>query len=143
VRPVPPQVFCDTSFFYACLDARDAHYEDARLLLAFCAEHRVAFLTTWEVLVETVTLLRIRRGYRLAVAFLDTIVPTLRIVEHAHHIREAALSAFRRLSRDQALSVCDALSYVLVTELLDDIPCLAFDADFRSLGLTVLSRPPL
>ncbi len=143
MKPVPHQVFCDTSFFYACLDPRDVHYEDARLLLSFCAEHRLAFLTTWEVLVETVTLLRIRRGYRLAVAFLDTIAPTLRIVEHTHHVREAALGVFRRLSWDKVLSVCDALSYVVVTELLDGVPCLAFDADFRSLGLTVLSSPPL
>ncbi len=33
---------------------------------------------------------------------------------------------------------CDALSFVVVTTLLDRMPCLAFDRDFRNLGLRAI-----
>jgi len=36
------------------------------------------------------------------------------------------------------LSFCDAVSFVVVTTLLNDIPTLAFDAAFRALGLIVI-----
>jgi hypothetical protein len=32
----------------------------------------------------------------------------------------------------------DKCSTVVVTTLLDNVPCLTFDEDFRSLGLTVI-----
>jgi predicted nucleic acid-binding protein len=52
--------------------------------------------------------------------------------------RGEAEQIFRRHGRDRRLSFCDAISAVVVTTLLDQIPCLAFDEDFRSLGLTVI-----
>ena len=33
---------------------------------------------------------------------------------------------------------CDAISYVLVKAILDDIACLSFDEDFSRLGVTVV-----
>lgn len=45
---------------------------------------------------------------------------------------------FRTYARDHRLSFCDAISFVVVTSLLDYIPCFTFDDDFRALGLTVL-----
>ena len=44
---------------------------------------------------------------------------------------------FKKLSKDKKLSYCDALSVVIITDLLDDMPCLTFDHDFRTLGLVV------
>jgi hypothetical protein len=35
--------------------------------------------------------------------------------------------------------LCDAISFVLITTLLEHMPCFAFDEDFRRLGLTVLT----
>lgn len=35
------------------------------------------------------------------------------------------------------LSFCDAVSFVVITHLLDSMPCFTFDKDFKSLGLTV------
>jgi hypothetical protein len=37
------------------------------------------------------------------------------------------------------LSFCDAISFVVVTTLVDHMPCFAFDEDFRRLGLTVIT----
>jgi predicted nucleic acid-binding protein len=43
----------------------------------------------------------------------------------------------RRQSKYSKISYCDALSFVIITQLLDAMPCLTFDKDFRSLGLLV------
>jgi predicted nucleic acid-binding protein len=49
------RVFCDTSFFYACLDNQDAHHARARLLVTEAATARVLFYSTWDIVSETVT----------------------------------------------------------------------------------------
>jgi predicted nucleic acid-binding protein len=137
--PLPPQVFCDTSFFHACLDASDAHHSQARDLVTGATAARVALWTTWDVVSETATLLRYRVGYASAVAFVDGLYPRLRLVEYGVEVRAQALDVFRRYGRERRLSLCDAISFVMVTTLLDRMPCLAFDEDFRRLGLTVIT----
>jgi len=54
-------------------------------------------------------------------------------------VRAEAVDVFRQYGREHRLSFCDAISFVVVTTLLNQMPCLAFDADFRRLGLTVLT----
>ena len=84
------------------------------------------------------TLLRYRRAYREALTFLNEVKPHLRIVNYGETVRTEAEQIFRRYGRDRKLSFCDAISFVVVTTLLDDMPSLAFDTDFRALGLTVI-----
>ena len=136
---LPPQLFCDTSFFYACFDPRDTNHRRARALVTEAAGARCALSTTWDVISETVTLLRYRRNFRAALAFLTEVKPQLRIVAYGDQVHDEAAQVFRRYGRDHRLSYCDAISFVVVTTLLDDIPCLAFDEDFRGLGLTVIA----
>ncbi|MGE3152321.1 MAG: type II toxin-antitoxin system VapC family toxin [Nitrospiraceae bacterium] len=137
--PVPKLVFCDTSFFYACLDPKDANHRRARTLATESALVGTTFYTTWDIISETVTLLRYRRNFQTALAFLTDVKPGLHIVAYGDQVREAAEQIFRAYARDHQLSFCDALSFVVVTTLLDHSPCFSFDEDFRSLGLTVLS----
>lgn len=131
------KVFCDTSFFFASLYPGDANYGRAGDILAECHEQSVTLHTTWDVVSETVTLLRYRVNYKMAVQFLDMIKPALAIVRYDDSVRSAAEEVFKRLSKDKKISYCDALSFVIVTKLLDHAPCLTFDRHFRSLGLTV------
>lgn len=131
------KAFCDTSFFFASLVADDSNYERAGDILAFCKENALTLCTTWDVISETVTLLRYRADYKLAVQFLDAVKPALLIVRYDESVRQAAEKVFRELGRDKRLSFCDAISYVVVTTILDGVPSLSFDKDFRSLGLTV------
>jgi predicted nucleic acid-binding protein len=42
-----------------------------------------------------------------------------------------------RFSRDKRLSFCDAITFVVITQILGNMPCLTFDRDFRALGLNV------
>jgi len=97
------------------------------------------FYCTWDIVSETVTLLRYRCAYDRAVRFLDEIKPVLRIIPYDDSVRSQAEEVFRRLGKDKRLSFCDALSFVVVTTLLDGMPCLSFARDFKRLGLTVLS----
>lgn len=131
------KAFCDTSFFFASLSPDDSNYEKAVELLKYCKEHKVTLYTTWDIISETVTLLRYHENYNIAVYFLEKIKPSLAIVLYNDSIRDSAIEAFKKLSRDKRLSFCDAISYVIITKLLGNMPCFTFDRDFRSLGLVV------
>jgi predicted nucleic acid-binding protein len=130
--------FCDTSFFFASLVQEDVNFDRAQQILEEAAEANALFLTTWDVISETVTLLRYRDGYDSAVEFLDEVVPTVQIVVYDVSVREEAARIFKKFSRDKQLSYCDCISYVIVTTLLNNIFCLSFDEDFKRLGLTVI-----
>jgi predicted nucleic acid-binding protein len=131
------KVFCDTSFFFASLCPHDSNFTKAGELLEYCKNNSVTLYTTWDIIGETVTLLRYRANYNLAVEFLDRIKPTLYIVHYDDSVRIAAEEVFKKLSKDKRLSFCDAISYIVITHMLNNIPCFTFDKDFRSIGLTV------
>jgi len=131
------RAFCDTSFFFASLYPGDTNYDRAGDILAECREQSVTLHTTWDIVSETIALLRYRASYKTAVQFLDVIKPTLAIVRYDDLVRSAAEEVFRKFSKDKKLSYCDALSVVIIADLLDNMPCLTFDTDFRGLGLTV------
>ena len=135
---LPSRVFCDTSFFYACLASDDVNHDRAQELTEEAVTSSTTFFTTWDIISETVTLLRYRTGFGLALRFFDEVKPHLTIIEHGAALRDEAERVFRQRGRRRRLSFCDTISFVVVTSLLDDMPCLAFDRDFRALGLTVI-----
>ncbi len=131
-------VFADTSFFYATLDRRDRDHSRAKNLARQIQECGIGVVTTWEIVVETVALIRYRHSYLGAQAFLRRVLPTLNIVYLDDTDRQEALALFSRMSRDRKISLCDAISAAVVKDRLGSIPCLAFDDDFRRLGLSLL-----
>jgi predicted nucleic acid-binding protein len=135
---LPARLFCDTSFFYACFDPRDVNHQQAQDLAADAALSGSRLHVTWDVISETLTLLRYRRSYREALSFLIEVKPNLHIVNYGETVRTEAGQVFRRYGRERKLSFCDAISFIVITTLLDNVPSLAFDADFRALGLTVI-----
>ena len=78
---LPSRLFCDTSFFYACLDPNDTNHDRAEELTADAAASAAAFFTTWDIVSETITLFRYRMGFRPALRFLEEIKPHLTIIE--------------------------------------------------------------
>ena len=136
---LPPRLFCDTSFFYVCLDPSDVNHPRASGLIDESVAVGSDFITAWDVVSETVTLLRYRHSFAAAWAFLSDVKPGLWLVPYGDGTRNEAEEVFRICARDYRLSYCDAVSFVVVTSLLDNLPCLAFDRDFRRLGLTVLA----
>jgi predicted nucleic acid-binding protein len=85
--------------------------------------------------------LRYRHSSAAAIGFLDDVKPGLHVVDYGGNIRTEAEEVFRRRGREHHLSFCDAISFVVVTALLQHMPCFAFDEDFRRLGLTVIAIP--
>jgi predicted nucleic acid-binding protein len=136
---VPGAVFADTSFWFAALDPADVNHERAGELLESARSRHTLFHSTREVISESLTLLRYRSGARTALTFADRVLPTLEIAPADERAHANALEVFRRLARRRRLSYCDALSFVIVRTVLDDVPCLAFDRNFRALGLTVIA----
>ena len=136
---LPPRLFCDTSFFYACLDLSDVNHSVAARFVDEAAQTRSDFMTTWDVVSETVTLLRYRHSFAAAWTLMSEIKPRLRLVSYGEGTRAEAEEVFRIYAKDHRLSYCDVVSFVVVTTLLDNLPCLAFDRDFKRLGLTVLT----
>ena len=135
----PDHVFGDTSFFFACLEPLDAYHQRALELARRVADSRWVVHTTWDVVSETTTLLRYRSSFAAAVTFLSDVKPTLRMAEYGSRVRAEAEEVFRQYARERGLSLCDAISFVVITTLLDRLPCLTFDDDFRALGLTVVN----
>lgn len=135
-------LFVDTSFFYAVLDKRDRDHPAANRLAQFIQERQIPLITTWEVIIETVTLLRYRYSYRGATTFIDQVLPQLNIFYIDAEMRAEALHAFLEFSRDKKISLCDAVSYIVITERLNFIPCLTFNEDFKQLGIIVLDEIP-
>jgi len=81
-RPTfPGRVFCDTSYFYACADTDDMHHRRALELAAEAASRRTQLWTTWDVISETVTLLRYRHSSAAAIGFLDDVKPGLHVMD--------------------------------------------------------------
>jgi predicted nucleic acid-binding protein len=131
------RAFADTSYFFALLNARDPDHAGAMRIAQQIAIGQVEVFTTWEVVSETATLLRYRWTHGAAAKFLTRLVPDLTVLQPDEDDRIAAIRLFLR-KRDRKLSLCDAVSYVVVSTRLQWAPCLSFDADFRAMGLTVV-----
>ncbi len=137
----PARLFADTSFFYAALDPEDASHPTARKTVEWIAITNTRIVTTWEVIVETVTLLRNRYSYAAAIGFIQKTLPTVQLINITQSDREESLQLFKKLASDKELSLCDVISYLVVKKYLRHAPCLAFDDDFWTLGLTPFQLP--
>jgi predicted nucleic acid-binding protein len=132
------KVFADTSYFFALLHPHDSNHEKAVEISQAVTSLKLNVYTTWDVVVETVAILRYRSSFDLAKIFLTEVKPGLVLIYLAQAERDAAIQLFLRRSRGLKLSLCDVISYTIVSTRLDWAPCLAFDADFAALGLTIL-----
>jgi predicted nucleic acid-binding protein len=92
---LPARLFCDT-FFYACFDQRDVNHQQAEDLSADAAASGSRLYVTWDIISETLTLLRYRRTYREAMTFLTDIKPHLHIVNYGESARTEAENIFRQ-----------------------------------------------
>ena len=46
---LPSRLFCDTSFFYACLDPNDSNHNRTEELTADAVASSATFVTTWDI----------------------------------------------------------------------------------------------
>jgi predicted nucleic acid-binding protein len=94
-------VVVDTSAFFALLDRRDAHHASA---VAFWTDPDDEDLVTHAyVVVESVALVRARLGVAAVEAFVDDILPALRIEMVDRPLHEASLADLGRISGGTSL----------------------------------------
>jgi len=127
IREGTRTVYDDTSIFYSTLDLRDRISTMAGNLLRQIQEWRIGVVTTWEVVVKTVTLPRYRHVYLGAHASVQRILPTLNLVYLDETELRKALMLFGPVRRGQWVSLYDAISAVVLKDRVRSIPCLAFD----------------
>lgn len=135
------KVFCDSSFFYASLDPDDEYHARASQIAQELDKNIIALYCTKAIIFETITLLRYRFSFDGALKFIKEVKPGLNVVQlNENHYTQVDFW-FEKLSKDKRLSYCDIISYVVVREILNDMMCISFDHDFKSLGLNVLYFP--
>ena len=131
-------VYCDASFFIALFSKKDSKHGRALELFHEIKENRIAVYTSWFIISEAMTILLYQYGYSEALTFNQSIdlYRIFHTTESQHH---QAIALFNLFSKDRKLSFTDALSRVLISGELKNIPALSFDEDFKSLGLTTIS----
>lgn len=131
------RLYCDASFFIALFSKSDQMHVRARSLFKEIARERVTLITAWPVVGETMTILRYHDGYRSALAFNNSL-DLYKIIAPTENHYHQAVAIFHLKSKARKISFVDALSYLLITAELDEIPALSFDSDFKAMGLTVV-----
>jgi predicted nucleic acid-binding protein len=131
-------VYCDASFFVALFSKKDAKHKRAVKLFKEIKQNRIMIHTCWFVISEAMTVLLYQYGYSEALTFNQSIdlYKILPSTESQHH---QAIALFNLFGKDRKISFVDALSRVLISGELKNIPALSFDRDFRAMGLTTIS----
>ncbi len=123
--------FVDTSYWVALLLPRDRNHPDAKTLWH---SDLGPLLCTNHVVGETWTFLRRRAGHADAVAFLDAVRNSLRVVlTHVDEPAEDEAESWLRRHDEREFSFVDAVSFaVMRRRRLTE--ALAFDQDFAAAG---------
>ena len=131
-------VYCDASFFVALFSKKDVKHKRALKLFKEIKENRIMIHTCWFVISEAMTVLLYQYGYNEALTFNQSIdlYKILPSTESQHH---QAIALFNLFGKDRKISFVDALSRVLISGELKNMPALSFDRDFEAMGLTTIS----
>jgi predicted nucleic acid-binding protein len=132
-------IFVDTSFWIAAVVADDIRHREAVTLLR---RHANAQLVTSNLIRgECWTLLRRRRGHRVAVAFLERLERSARLrLERVDESLESEALRWLRLRDERPYSFVDATSFALMRSLRIR-ETFTFDGDFSAAGFVQLRAP--
>jgi len=131
-------VYCDASFFIALFSKKDSKHKRAFKLFREIKENRIIIHSCWFIISEAMTVLLYRYGYSEALTFNQS-VDLYRIFHSTESQHHQAIALFNLFGKDRKISFVDALSHVLISGELNNMPALSFDRDFRALGLTTIS----
>ena len=131
-------VYCDASFFVALFSKKDVKHKRALTLFKEIRENRIMIHTCWFIISEAMTVLLYQYGYSEAMTFNQS-VDLYRIFHSTESQHHQAIALFNLFGKDRKISFVDALSHVLISGELKNMPALSFDQDFRAMGLTTIS----
>ncbi len=109
------RVFVDTGGWYALADARDPDHAAAR---AWFEGNTLPLVTTDYVFAETITLIRLELGHRVAVQFGEELMRSARtqLVSVTAEDRKAAWQIFKKF-KDHKFSFTDCTSFAVMKRL--------------------------
>jgi len=130
-------VYCDASFFVALFSKKDVKHKRALELFKEIRENRIMIHTCWFIISEAMTVLLSQYGYSEAMTFNQSVdlYKIFHSTESQHH---QAIALFNLFGKDRKISFVDALSRVLISGELKNMPALSFDRDFSAMGLTTI-----
>jgi len=131
-------VYCDTSFFVALFSKKDVKHRRALKLFKEIKENRITIHTCWFIISEAMTVLLYQYGYSEALTFNQSI-DLYKIVQSTESQHHQAIALFNLFGKNRKISFVDALSHVLISGEIKNIPALSFDRDFKVMGLTTIS----
>lgn len=131
-------VYCDASFFIALFSKKDSKHKRAMKIFYEIKEKKIKIYTCWFVISESMTILLYHYGYTEAITFNKSLDLYNIIYPNKAQYYEA-LAVFNRYIVDKKIPFGDALSQIIISKELNNIPAISFDKDFRGLGLTAIS----
>ena len=131
-------VYCDAGFFIALFTKKDTKHKRALELFKEIKDSRIIIHTCWFVISEAMTVLFYRYGYSEALTFNQSI-DLYKVYHSMESQHQQAIALFNLFGKDRKISFVDALSRVIISGKLKNIPALSFDRDFKALGLTTIS----
>ena len=132
------EVYCDASFFVALFSKRDTKHKRALQLFKEIKENRIVIHTSWFIISEAMTVLLYQYGYSEALTFNQSI-DLYRVYHSTESQHHQAIALFNLFGKDRKISFVDALSRILISGELKNMPALSFDKDFKALGITTIS----
>ena len=133
-----PELFVDTSAWFALADPEDPAHDKAARALRTAVQTGVRVVTTNLVVAETHAMLLRRVGARTALAFVKTVGDPPNLVVHSTAALEAAaVQDWLDRFDDQAFSLTDAVSFAIMAERSIK-EALALDKHFRVAGFVTV-----
>ena len=131
-------VYCDASFFIALFSKKDTKHKRALELFKEIKQNRTVIHTCWFIISEAMTVLLYQYGYSEALTFNQSI-DLYRIFHSTESQHHQAIALFNLFGKERKISFVEALSHVIISGELKNMPALSFDEDFKTLGLTTIS----
>jgi hypothetical protein len=135
---VTREVFVDAAAWVAIVDRSDTHHEAAVALHQRMMKERRPFVTTNLVIAESHALILRYGGYRIAMSFLASVRPALRLVKvFADEVLEAEAETILASYADQDFSLADAVSFAVMRQRQIE-EAFTFDSHFSTAGFVAL-----
>lgn len=128
------KVFIDTSGWVALYDRNDQNHSNAKGLWKKIISQDNLIYTTFDVLDETITLLRFHSNYKQSLEFGETLFKSkiINIIETNEETREKAWEFYKKFS-DKKLSLTDCTSFAVMF-LFKISEVFTFDKHFFQVG---------
>jgi predicted nucleic acid-binding protein len=134
---VTREVFVDAAAWVAIVDRGDTHHEAAVAFHQRMMKERRPFVTTNLVIAEAHALILRYGGYRIAMSFLTSVRPALRLAKvFANEALEAEAESILARYADQDFSLADAVSLAVMAQRGIE-EAFTFDSHFLTAGFVV------